>query len=425
MWNAGEIHHIIRDKDSGELKVAVFLRELRHSVRYYARFKIDDRSLANGQRYVTESLRTDDLDTALERARRQYALLEARQNLGVAIKQITVNEAIDKFLKDYESKLKHGISGFSKSMARIYRKTVDIYWREYIGQKTLDAISVSDFEDYELWRQDWSRNTKRKRKHGNYKDRVTQRTIQFEINAFKAVLRWCAWRKFYNGRAYEWRFKLTEKNRRSALTLDQYVKLYRYLRTNKFLERGKHGNDSRIRRHRVMLRTYILFMANTGLRVGEARYLKWRDIEEDTNKLGQRVLLARVSQSHSKVRKTRHVVGRTTALKVIERWRKHLLSSGKYLDDDSYIFCDQDGNAIKDFREGFNSVIREAGVETDRDGNKYTIYSLRHFYITMRLRFGKGLRIHSLAKNCGTSVAMIEQFYSDAIPTDFKDELTI
>jgi hypothetical protein len=101
------------------------------------------------------------------------------------------------------------------------------------------------------------------------------------------------------------------------------------------------------------------------------------------------------------------------------------VSTGEHLDDDSYIFCDQDGNTIKDFREGFNSVIREAGVETDRDGNKYTIYSLRHFYITMRLRFGKGLRIHSLAKNCGTSVAMIEQFYSDAISTDFKDELTI
>jgi len=35
------------------------------------------------------------------------------------------------------------------------------------------------------------------------------------------------------------------------------------------------------------------------------------------------------------------------------------------------------------------------------------------------------VRIHSLATNCGTSVSMIEQFCSDAISSDFKDELTI
>ena len=109
----------------------------------------------------------------------------------------------------------------------------------------------------------------------------------------------------------------------------------------------------------------------------------------------------------------------------VQLFWEDLESADEHTSDDSYIFCDEKGNAIKDFREGFNSVIREAGVETDRDGNKYTIYSLRHFYITMRLRFGKHVRIHSLAKNCGTSVSMIEQFYSDAISTDFMDELTI
>ena len=424
MWNLGQIHHLIHDQNTGELKASVFLRGLKGRDRYYARFRIEKRFLANGQRYVTESLRTDDLNTALDRARQRYALLETRQNLGLAIKQITVNQGIDRFLTDYESKLKKGIGGFSKSMARNYSKTVDIYWREYIGTKDIESIDVSDFEDYEVWRQDWSRNTKRKRKHGNYKDRVTQRTIQFEINAFKAVLRWCAGRKFYSGRAYEWRYKLTKKNRRSAFTINQYRKLYRYMRTNEFLDKGKHKNDPRIRRHRTMLRAYILFMANTGLRVGEARYLKWSDIEEGKNKLERRVMLVRVSQLHSKVRKGRQAVGRNTALRAIERWRQYLELSGESVSDNRYIFCDQKGNAIKDFREGFNSVIKEAKVEKDRDGNKYTIYSLRHSYITMRLRFGKYVRIHTLAKNCGTSVSMIEQYYSHAISTDFIDELT-
>ena len=91
----------------------------------------------------------------------------------------------------------------------------------------------------------------------------------------------------------------------------------------------------------------------------------------------------------------------------------------------SYIFCDPTGNVVKDFREGFNAVIREAGIEFDDKGNKYTIYSLRHTYITFRLQFGRNLSIHSLARNCRTSVSMIEQFYSDAVSEDFVDELTI
>ncbi len=424
MWNTGEIHHLISDDQTGEIKVSVFLRQLKHLERYYARFKIDDRKLANGQRYVTESLRSDDFDIASDRARQRYADIQAQQKLGASIKQITTNQAIDRFLADYENKLEKGISGFSSGMARTYRKTIDIYWREYIGGKGLDAVSVSDFEDYEVWRQEWSRNTSRKRKHGNYKTRVKPRTIQFEINAFKTVLRWSAARKFYSGNAYDWSFKLTDKYRRSALRLDQYRKLYRYMRTNKFHNIGKHGNDSRIKRHRVMLRAYIMFMANTGLRVGEARHLKWHDVEETKNSLGNRVVVVSVSEKYSKVRKARRAVGRFYGLRAIERWREYLDSIGEEWSDDTYIFCNEKGEVIKDFREGFNSVIREAGVETDSDGNKYTIYSLRHFYITMRLQSPK-VRIYSLAQNCGTSVSMIEQFYSDAVSTDFIDELTI
>jgi hypothetical protein len=49
-------------------------------------------------------------------------------------------------------------------------------------------------------------------------------------------------------------------------------------------------------------------------------------------------------------------------------------------------------------------------LKTDRDGNMRTAYSLRHTYICFRLL--EGADIYQVAKNCRTSVEMIEKFYA-------------
>ena len=55
-------------------------------------------------------------------------------------------------------------------------------------------------------------------------------------------------------------------------------------------------------------------------------------------------------------------------------------------------------------------MLRRANLKLDRDGNKRTAYSLRHTYICMRLI--EGADIYALAKNCRTSVEMIQKFYA-------------
>jgi integrase len=61
-------------------------------------------------------------------------------------------------------------------------------------------------------------------------------------------------------------------------------------------------------------------------------------------------------------------------------------------------------------RELFNTVLDELGLKIDRDGQRRTAYSLRHTYICMRLM--EGADIYQVAKNCRTSVEMIEKFYA-------------
>src|SRR5260370_9185482 len=58
----------------------------------------------------------------------------------------------------------------------------------------------------------------------------------------------------------------------------------------------------------------------------------------------------------------------------------------------------------------FNGVLGRAKLKLDRDGNRRTAYSLRHTYICMRLM--EGADIYQIAKNCRTSVEMIEKFYA-------------
>ena len=57
-----------------------------------------------------------------------------------------------------------------------------------------------------------------------------------------------------------------------------------------------------------------------------------------------------------------------------------------------------------------NEVLEELNLKHDRDGNVRTAYSLRHTYICLRLM--EGADIYQIAKNCRTSVEMIEQFYA-------------
>ena len=61
-------------------------------------------------------------------------------------------------------------------------------------------------------------------------------------------------------------------------------------------------------------------------------------------------------------------------------------------------------------RVQMNEVLEELNLKHDRDGNVRTAYSLRHTYICLRLM--EGADIYQIAKNCRTSVEMIEQFYA-------------
>jgi hypothetical protein len=122
VWNEGEIERLVRNRETGEFAVSVFRRRLKRGSVYYARYKVERRELANGQRYLTESLRTHDRDVALERALERYAALKTKQASGAAIKALTVDQAIDKFLDHYKAQLAAGVNRYTPAMLATTKK---------------------------------------------------------------------------------------------------------------------------------------------------------------------------------------------------------------------------------------------------------------------------------------------------------------
>jgi integrase len=170
---------------------------------------------------------------------------------------------------------------------------------------------------------------------------------------------------------------------------------------------------------------FVLLMANTGLRPDEAKNLQHRDVaivkDEAT---GERILEIEVRGKRgvgycksmpSAVRPYERLLNRPKpGVTESRRQRQRRRSEGgeepaplpiqKSLPEPTDpVFP---GSHIK----LFNGVLARTKLKFDRDNNRRTAYSLRHTYICMRLM--EGADIYQIAKNCRTSVEMIEKFYA-------------
>jgi integrase len=74
------------------------------------------------------------------------------------------------------------------------------------------------------------------------------------------------------------------------------------------------------------------------------------------------------------------------------------------------------GYQPKTFIGAFRRLLIDGGLLLDHDGRRRTLYSLRHTYATLALVSGD-VDIHTLSRQMGTSVAMLERHYSKLTAT--------
>ena len=88
---------------------------------------------------------------------------------------------------------------------------------------------------------------------------------------------------------------------------------------------------------------------------------------------------------------------------------------------DKAIFCLPDNTQISNMENIFRNLMVRSKMRVDSGGLNRTLYSLRHTYATQAL--ASGIDIHTLAKQMGTSVGMIEKHYSKMTATMAADRL--
>lgn len=244
------------------------------------------------------------------------------------------------------------------------------------------------------------------------KGALSANTIKRIHSDLKHFLGWCV-EEGYLDNIPKFPKIAAENARRPHFDDKDWRKLTRHLR-----EFVKVKNKATLR-DRKMLVNYVLILANTGIRVGEARTLKWRDVRQVDNGTSQNVVLTVKGKTGM-----REVVASRGDVKdyfkAILDLRKEEM--GKHPAPDSMVFCHSDGTEIGSFKKSFAALIRAANVEKDGFGQTRTIYSLRHTYATFRLH--QGVNHYALVKNMGTSVAMLEQFYGHTSNITAADELT-
>lgn len=192
----------------------------------------------------------------------------------------------------------------------------------------------------------------------------------------------------------------SRQNSRPDIPEKEWRTLYTYLR--KYV---KEAQDKRRYRERFYLQNYILILANSGIRIGEARHLRWRDVSNTKTLNGEKRLIFTVRGKTGE----REVVCNEHVERYIERLRNFRNEEIKRLNLDEPIFCHSNGQPVGSFKKGFEHALDEAGVLRGSDGKKRVPYSLRHTYATMRI--SEGVSVFQLAANMGTSVEMIENFY--------------
>jgi integrase len=90
---------------------------------------------------------------------------------------------------------------------------------------------------------------------------------------------------------------------------------------------------------------------------------------------------------------------------------------------EAWVFATSNGVRPNSLHTSFELLLADADMRVDpTTGKNRSLYSLRHSYATMSLMDGQ-MDMHTLAKQMGTSIGMLEQHYSKMTATMAADRL--
>lgn len=354
----------------------------------------------NGRQLRTTT-KQESLEQAKDFAEDWYLELRGKLKRGELNSGKTFKEAADRFLREYDVITRGQRS--PRSVAE-YDSKLRVHLLPFFGKKWLSEITPGLVQDYRIHRhevddQDEVDKEKRKKPPSRstmHKDIVTLRQV------LKAAVR-NGWLDHLPDLSEPYR--TSEKiSHRAWFSPDEYKQLYKATR-----RRAKNPPKKNRRWSCEQTHDYVLLMVNTGLRPDEAARLEFRDVGIVTDDATKQTILEIKVRGK---RGTGYCKSTAGAVRPFERLRDRLRPDPA---NPTQLCKPQPTDRLFPIpiRMIFNAVLDEEKLRLDREGNRRTPYSLRHTYICLRLM--EGADIYQIAKNCRTSVEMIEKYYASHI----------
>ena len=334
------------------------------------------------------STKEESLGKAKDFAEDWYLGLRGKIKMGEPVSEKTFEEAAAQFVMEYEV-----ITGGDRSPIYIdnMKRQLKLYLLPFFGSKGVSQVTAGLVQEYRVHRQHHQVDHPTKNKSGGTRP-PARATLHQEVVVIRQVLKTAirhGWLKYLPDLSmpYKTAGKLT---RRAWFSPEEYKKLYEATR-----RRANKPKKERWRWQCEQLHDFVLFMANTGLRPDEAKRLEYRDVSiVEDRATGETILEIDLRGK----RGTGFCKSTNGAVRPFQRLQARNNPSPMDL-----VFPNDQSRL-------FNQVLAEEDLKTDRDGQNRTAYSLRHTYICLRLM--EGADIYQIAKNCRTSVEMIEKYYA-------------
>lgn len=342
------------------------------------------------------STKEESLSLAKDFAEDWYLDLRGRARDGGLKNEKTFRQAAEQFRREYEI-ITEGQRAETYVVGMMNK--LDNYLIPFFGHRGLSEVTPGLVQEYRIYRQ-----TNSVKRHNQKEDTPVRRpkpnTIHQEVVALRQVLK-TAVRHGWLDRMPDLStpYKVSGKiSRRAWFSPDEYKQLYEATRARASKPLRKNHKWSSEQLH-----DYVLLMANTGLRPDEMKRLEHRDVEivedEDTD---ETILLISVRGKRG--------VGYCKSMPNAVRPYQRLVERN-HPEPTDLVFPKSHAGLL-------NNILEEENLKFDREGQRRTAYSLRHTYICFRLM--EGADIYQIAKNCRTSVEMIEKFYASHIANNIN-----
>ena len=350
------------------------------------------------QRYVRKSLKTRDKGIAAERAESMFIDYRSKISRDEKIFSLTAKQLTEKYI-EYETER------YESGQIRLGRlsniKTHSKHYLKFIGDTTrIQNFAGKEFRNYRGFRQ-------------KAKKDITMTAVLNELMTIQKMYSF-AQKEGYIGVTYKVDYGEirvgSDDAKRDGYTIEEYTRLINFSKNY-----SKKFRDSEDRYYKELTHLFILGMSHFGFRTGELLNLKWSDVELFKDNKVQITIRA----ENTKVNKRRVIQGLNGELFI------RLKSLSSFTKDSSFVFSmySVDKQLTKKILyDYFNGLIRKVKAKYEDFDDTKTLYSLRHFYITIHL-MAEQLSPYMLAKYTGTSLQQIQKTYDHVLDLEVSKKM--